>query len=931
MAKSPDERYETAGDFAQDLERVLESRPIVARRPGPLKRAVQWGRRHRPVVWAAAIVLALAAVGFALSSVVIWHAYEHEAVAHERSRRNLELAMLALDEIYFEEALDQMERTPLLTEADRRFLERGLHFFDAFVEENAGNEFVRRQTAQAYWKAADIRTKLGNHAEAIDSARQAVSILAALCEEDPSSEVVLLNLSHCYEQLGEALSGVGELSEAEEAYQRSREIREALLSKNPRSAAYRSAVASSLSTLASIRREYGDLSAARRGYEDAVALQGQAADAEPGSLDRRRLLVAHLANLGRLQFDLGEYGEAEQSYRRALDLIKAVVDEPPVVLGHLHLLSGVQHGLGIALMSAGRLPEAENHFREAVAVSREVLRQAPNRISVRSGLAVLLSSLGACLCDFGKNREALEALDESVTILEEMVTQFPDVPVLRHNLAIAHMNRSPVLAALDDPNAACVAGREGITVCQELVDRFGALPLYLCTLAKLRLGLGRNLIAVGEDWASAEDALVKARDQLQELVRSDPESTDHVDSLARAHADLGNVYAAMARWPAAIDCCRDAMEILDRPGQRLDRASKRNEVLSEVVLRLADILERDPQTKPDEREALYQRAIAILEGLAEDRGLPKERGYRWRAHSGYAGLLFDSQRMEEAQAQLEKARRLIEEWTGDPSAARPLHELLHIHALSGSIACARGDLEETLAQLQQATRIWEAIGPTTVRHRGGGWLRRLHWLLAQMYHRRGQHEEAIATLEQGLELGQDSASLQSLLGWFYLFIETKELRNPKRGLALLEQAHKVCPDDPSTTQALVWAYLNPHYEEIIDFERAVPLLERMLEKTPNDVNLQDWLAYAYVRAGKNLEAVSAYAKLDTLKGGLDAGDWMCLAMAKHRLGHKREARVCFDKGVAIMRERQRHYDAERRGLLNRLRAEAESVLGIGAG
>ena len=43
----PDQRYQTAQDFADDLLRYLENRPVLARRPGPLLRSSRFVKRHR--------------------------------------------------------------------------------------------------------------------------------------------------------------------------------------------------------------------------------------------------------------------------------------------------------------------------------------------------------------------------------------------------------------------------------------------------------------------------------------------------------------------------------------------------------------------------------------------------------------------------------------------------------------------------------------------------------------------------------------------------------------------------------------------------------------------------------------------------------------------------------------------------------------------
>jgi serine/threonine protein kinase/Flp pilus assembly protein TadD len=57
LEKEPRSRYATAREFADDLHRFLEDRPIRARRPSWAERARKWSRRHRPVVWSAAVAL----------------------------------------------------------------------------------------------------------------------------------------------------------------------------------------------------------------------------------------------------------------------------------------------------------------------------------------------------------------------------------------------------------------------------------------------------------------------------------------------------------------------------------------------------------------------------------------------------------------------------------------------------------------------------------------------------------------------------------------------------------------------------------------------------------------------------------------------------------------------------------------------------------
>jgi WD40 repeat protein len=68
MAKNPAERYATAKQFAEDLARFRDDRPILARAPGLLDYTAKWCKRHRPAVAAAVLLLIAAAAVFAVNA-----------------------------------------------------------------------------------------------------------------------------------------------------------------------------------------------------------------------------------------------------------------------------------------------------------------------------------------------------------------------------------------------------------------------------------------------------------------------------------------------------------------------------------------------------------------------------------------------------------------------------------------------------------------------------------------------------------------------------------------------------------------------------------------------------------------------------------------------------------------------------------------------
>jgi WD40 repeat protein/serine/threonine protein kinase/tetratricopeptide (TPR) repeat protein len=99
LEKNPAERYGTAQEMGDDLERYLRNEPIRARRPSLVQRLRKWGRRHRAVTVAAvavlAVVAAVASVGYAGTALALGREAEAHKDADNARRRETEEHRLA--------------------------------------------------------------------------------------------------------------------------------------------------------------------------------------------------------------------------------------------------------------------------------------------------------------------------------------------------------------------------------------------------------------------------------------------------------------------------------------------------------------------------------------------------------------------------------------------------------------------------------------------------------------------------------------------------------------------------------------------------------------------------------------------------------------------------------------------------------------------
>src|SRR5262249_52976700 len=109
-----------------------------------------------------------------------------------------------------------------------------------------------------------------------------------------------------------------------------------------------------------------------------------------------------------------------------------------------------------------------------------------------------------------------------------------------------------------------------------------------------------------------------------------------------------------------------------------------------------------------------------------------------------------------------------------------------------------------------------------------------------------------------------------------------------------------------------------------DPRQAVELATKAVEVTPRSYLAWMVLGWAQYRAGNwsaSIEALEKSCQLEEGTGGKgNAWQWLVLAMAHWRLGHKEEARAWYDKAVGLATV----WPEE----LRRFRSEAEEVQGL---
>jgi serine/threonine protein kinase len=210
LEKDRARRYETANGFATDVQRYLSNEAVQACPPSTRYRLRKFGRRNRRLFITAAAVAASLVFGTVIST---WQAvrattaerlaearFAREAQARGQAQANLAKAREAVQQIT-QIADEKLSSVPHLEGVRRELLESALQFYVGFLRQESSDRDIRRETAVAYGRAAQIHQYLGNKAKALELLREAIARLEQLAAEPQATPAVRSDLINYYNAL----------------------------------------------------------------------------------------------------------------------------------------------------------------------------------------------------------------------------------------------------------------------------------------------------------------------------------------------------------------------------------------------------------------------------------------------------------------------------------------------------------------------------------------------------------------------------------------------------------------------------------------------------------------------------------------------------------------------------------------------------------
>ncbi|MGV3486668.1 MAG: protein kinase domain-containing protein [Planctomycetaceae bacterium] len=469
LEKSPGQRYQTAGELADDLSRFLNSEPVRVRPLGKMSRAARYVRRH-PVGSGFVLACVTTLLTMSILAVNAWNLQKERQFvaqlqeANERADASFRQAVKTLDDVF-----------TLVTEGDLRkrpdlqpLRDQLLTYYQGYVRQfGAGQDLDAQivvELAAAFRRMAKITKDAGDKEDAlthysaairnyqsllattpassslIDALSQtlidrglllqelrayekaehdlvqASDALAKLIEQNPQDLLLRRSLADAYHNLGILYEEENRYPQSFSFYERGRQIREQLVTESD-DRNFKRDLGRSYGYLGDVQIAMGEYQDAFRSYQRSVELRQDVADSEPSDHEARFQLARGYRNLGHLSQLESDLEEAIEWYLKATDEERRLVAEEPFIADYRADLGRYSNDLAEVLFSRGKLankPEynarAETHLLESLAINRELTERNPGDMVAVSALACTYVNLArlALTDDSAKAQEYMD-------------------------------------------------------------------------------------------------------------------------------------------------------------------------------------------------------------------------------------------------------------------------------------------------------------------------------------------------------------------------------------------------------------------------------------------------------------------------------------------------------------------------------------------
>ena len=431
LEKTPTNRYATASDFADDIDRFLANEPVTARSISSFSRVTRWCRRHRLITTLIATSVSLLVI-LGIGSTVVAIRF---AKANDSIRREGERARIAEDTA-------RRDRTAAI---------------------DALSSLVDSLYRDVTDDAASIRTR----EKIVTAAIEGVRSVSRLSGDSDASRAIMLG----HQRVGDLLSLRGSMEEARAELERAIELARTLTVQKPEDRQALRELAVALDHLVVHELRAGNDAAISAPQAEIHSILRGLLERNPDDIDvLRQLVFLQSRTLDGARHDGANEEKLAIAQRAAIDvdrLLKLSDHEPE----DLRVANAIHSRLGLAYFSSGALADAKKHFLLARDLMDRAMAISPNNVDMSYESGVTDRMLGVLYTSLGQHERACEVLGNAVAVLQERANQDVEDKHLQMEAGNAHSLMSNPLHALGRLSDSLESVDRALAIYSLLVDR----------------------------------------------------------------------------------------------------------------------------------------------------------------------------------------------------------------------------------------------------------------------------------------------------------------------------------------------------------------------------------------------------------------------------------------------------------------------------
>jgi serine/threonine protein kinase len=605
MRKEPERRYQSVNQFADDIVRYLEGRPVLARQDSVAYRARKFAGRNRLAVGATFLIFLSLLGGMILAerqarraeralhfAETQTQAAESERARAEAQRRLAEgervraeseaqvarteqdrsqrrlTEMLQLANSLLFDVHAAIEKLPGATEARRQTVVTTLRFLENLSKDAGQDDGLRFMLSASYFKVANVlgyplQPNLGDTQGALVNYEKSVALLEPLLAKDPDRAEYLLQWVQTKVNWATLLARTIEKPRALQMMRQTLPAAQRLVQLRPQDSRCLFVESRVYSVMVTILLTT-DSKAALNFCQLQTQATERALQLSPSDTEMQIELGTAYSQEGRVWNTRGGLREAAELFRRAVPLLEGALERNPSdVLTRRSLMityGSLAGALGNPLYpNLGDIAGAREYSGKALAIARDLANADRNNQLAQYDVANALLYRSWLDLPKGEWGESLVNLQEADGILQKLCSADPRSIANLRSLAAVEEYEAKRLEGLGRGNDAIVKARQSLADAEKALARSPS-DLGVVSQALASEEESAEILARHGDQAGAVEMARRAIVRAEQSSAAESDRDRVTRSRAMAYQNLANVEVIFGNWSEARVAAQQAVD-----------------------------------------------------------------------------------------------------------------------------------------------------------------------------------------------------------------------------------------------------------------------------------------------------------------------------------------------------------------------------------